>query len=135
MTNPTSKNQTPIGCPFCGAAAREQPNWRGHYGCSDVNCGAYHAALSWDQWNRRPALSGDSPSCTCRKLPEPPADNCPVHGESPVETKEQSEPGYVPWDDEDVRRFPAEAARIMREQRKQLMELRRSAQETRGESV
>lgn len=42
-----------LHCPFCASPAREQPHWAKHYGCSDENCGAYHAAVSLEQWNRR----------------------------------------------------------------------------------
>lgn len=50
-----SKTVTILPCPFCGSPAREQHNWPAHYGCNDVNCGAYHAALSLKEWNTRPA--------------------------------------------------------------------------------
>lgn len=43
------------------------------------------------------ALSGDSQSCTCRKLPEPPSDDCPIHGQSQVEMNEKTVQTFEVW--------------------------------------
>ena len=41
-------------CPFCGSPATSF-RWTDHYGCSNMDCGAYPANLTADQWNRRPS--------------------------------------------------------------------------------
>lgn len=51
-------------CPFCGFVAREF-HWRGHVGCSNVNCGAHAANITVEQWNRRPTHEppAECPAC------------------------------------------------------------------------